>query len=110
MSTDRVVAEFILRQAQDIVNAFSEESLRNDGNTVEVESCLVTENEGPQSLDDIKHTGWLPLPCATTVRNHILHFGKLPGIWNMALKEPEEDKIIFSRKNFSVFRVVPIFY
>ena len=95
MSTDRVVSEFIIRQAQgqiwsekcekartsrkravvsptvnsngDIVNAFSEENLRDNENTVEVESCLVNVSEEPQSLDDVKHTGWLPEPCATTV-------------------------------------------
>ena len=101
MSSDRIVSEFIIRQAQqqiwgeqsdntrssrkramittnlypfkqeDLVDLFSKESHN-----------LESSSDDSVLLDDEHHIGWLPVPCSRTLRNHKRHFGNLPGLRN----------------------------
>ena len=109
MSSDRIVSEYIIRQAQqqiwgestnktsishkrgwvnstltpsqsqDLVDLLSNESEN-------IEECSL-ENGDMIIFDDVDHSVWFPVPCSRIIHTHKRHFGNLPGFWNKLFKK-----------------------
>ena len=104
MSSDRIVSEFIIRQAQKKIwgeksantqssgklaitiasnsNQHEDEEDLIDLLSKESEEIEVSSSDDVVLLSDINDICWFPVPCARTLRNHKRNFGDLPGFWN----------------------------
>lgn len=105
MSYDRVVSEFIIREAQQQVwgeNPDKKRSTRKRSvvsqtfNAVEPDDFVdVFSKESPDSNFDgndepnavMDQLGWFPVPCERILRTHRRRFGNLPGIWNKTYQD-----------------------
>ena len=110
MSSDRIVSELIIRQAQQQICGEKSDNMRSSRKRTVITSNLhpfeqeylidlfskeshnVEESSSDESvpLDDEHNIGWLPVPCSRTLRNHKRHLGNLPGIWNKVFREVNE--------------------
>ena len=108
MSSNRVVSEFIIRQAQEQVwgeKSVKTRSNRNRSlvnktiNTIDPDNLVdVFSKECPdgnfgkndlinEDVDESVHIDWFPIPCERYFRIHRRRYGKLPGLWNKAFQE-----------------------
>ena len=107
-SSDRVVLEFIIRQAQEQVGREKSDKTRYNRhqslvnktiNTIDPDNLVdVFSKECPdgnfgendvinEDVDESVHIDWFPIPCERDFRIHRRRYGKLPGLWNKAFQE-----------------------
>ena len=107
LSSDRVVSEFIIRQAQDQIWGEKHDKKTTpsihkgsaDNQTFDViepdDFVDIFSKESPDNTfegntvtnEEISQSDWFPVPCDRIIRTHKRRFGNLPGLWNKAFQD-----------------------